>query len=146
MKVLIINGPNINLLGIREPDIYGENNYASLVSLIKKEAKTLDIKVKCVQTNYEGKIVSLIQNAYKKYDGIVINAGAYTHTSIAILDALRAVNILTVEVHISDINNREDFRKNSFISLFAEKCVIGKGFKGYIEALKYIKEKISKNQ
>ena len=135
MKVLVINGPNLNMLGTREKEIYGNNNYKSLVALIKKSAKERGISVKCIQSNYEGDIVTAIQKAIDKFDGIIINAGAYTHTSIAILDALKAVQIPTVEVHISKLKEREDFRQLSYISLYAFKTIIGKGFDGYIDAL-----------
>lgn len=137
MKILVINGPNLNMLGIREPDVYGTETYADLKRYIKKAAEKRGIKVKTVQSNYEGKIVEFIQKAYKKYDGIIINAGAYTHTSIAIRDAIAAVGILTAEVHLTDIEKREDFRKRSFISGVAEKVIIGKGFSGYEEALDF---------
>ena len=139
MKILVINGPNLNMLGIREKNIYGDKDYKSLVKLIKENAKSKGIKVKCVQSNYEGKIVTIIQKAYQKFDGIVINPGAYTHTSVAILDALKAVNIPAVEVHISAVNEREEFRKISYISLFAKKTISGKGFDGYIEAIDFLK-------
>jgi 3-dehydroquinate dehydratase-2 len=142
MKVLVVNGPNLNMLGIREKEIYGQNDYKSLVKLIKEGAKQRSIKVKFFQSNCEGEIVSAIQKAYKKFDGIVINPGAYTHTSVAILDALKAVNIPTVEVHISAVNEREEFRKISFVSLFAFKTIAGKGFDGYIEGLDALKEKV----
>lgn len=142
MKVLVVNGPNLNMLGIREKEIYGQNDYKSLVKLIKEGAKQRSIKVKFFQSNCEGEIVSAIQKAYKKYDGILINPGAYTHTSVAILDALKAVNIPTVEVHISAVNEREEFRKISFVSLFAFKTIAGKGFDGYIEGLDALKEKV----
>ena len=135
MKVLVINGPNLNMLGTREKEIYGNNDYKSLVALIKKGAKERGVSVKCIQSNYEGDIVTAIQKAMDKFDGIIINAGAYTHTSIAILDALKAVQIPTVEVHISNLKEREDFRQLSYISLYAFKTIIGKGFMGYIEAL-----------
>ncbi len=135
MKILVINGPNLNMLGIREKNIYGDESYKSLISLIKKSAKERDVKVKCYQSNFEGAIVTAIQKAYKKYDGIIINPGAYTHTSVAILDALKAVNIPTVEVHISAVNEREDFRQISYVKKFAFKTVMGKGFDGYIEAM-----------
>jgi len=141
MKVLVINGVNLNMLGIREKNIYGNQTYSDLIKGIKVYAKSIGINVVTYQSNYEGDIVTAIQNTYKRFDGIVINAGAYTHTSIAILDALKAVNIPTVEVHISDIENREDFRKHSFISMYAEKIIIGKGFDGYNEALDYLKNK-----
>ena len=135
MKILVINGPNLNMLGIREKNIYGDKDYKSLIKMIKENAKGKGVKVKCVQSNYEGKIVTIIQKAYKKFDGIVINPGAYTHTSVAILDALKSVNIPTVEVHISAVNEREEFRKISYVSLFAKKTISGKGFDGYIEAI-----------
>ena len=135
MKILVINGPNLNMLGIREKNIYGDKDYKTLIKMIKENAKSKGVKVKCVQSNYEGKIVTIIQKAYKKFDGIVINPGAYTHTSVAILDALKSVNIPTVEVHISAVNEREEFRKISYVSLFAKKTISGKGFDGYIEAI-----------
>lgn len=135
MKILVINGPNLNMLGVREKNIYGDKDYKSLISLIKKSAKARGVKVKCYQSNFEGAIVTAIQKAYKKYDGIVINPGAYTHTSVAILDALKAVNIPTVEVHISAVNEREDFRQISYVGKFAFRTIIGKGFDGYIEGI-----------
>ena len=135
MKILVINGPNLNMLGIREKNIYGDKNYKSLIGLIKKHAKEKGVKVKCYQSNYEGAIVSRIQKAYGKYDGIVINPGAYTHTSVAILDALKSVNILTAEVHISKVDEREDFRQISFVRNFAFVTVAGKGFDGYLECI-----------
>ena len=135
MKILVINGPNLNMLGIREKNVYGDKNYKSLINLIKKSAKERGVKVKCYQSNFEGGIVTAIQKAYKKYDGIIINPGAYTHTSVAILDALKAVNIPTVEVHISAVNEREEFRQISYVKKFAFKTVTGKGFDGYIEAM-----------
>lgn len=139
MKILVINGPNINLLGVREPNIYGKTTYKTLVQKIKKECQNLGVKVKCVQSNEEGGIVGFIQKAYKKYEGIVINPAAYTHTSIAILDALKAVDIPTVEVHISDIDTREDFRKKSYIRDFVVFSISGKGIDGYIDAIKFLK-------
>lgn len=135
MKILVINGPNLNMLGIREKNIYGDKDYKSLVKLIKKEAAARSVKAKCFQSNYEGAIVTAIQKAYKKFDGIVINPGAYTHTSVAILDALKAVSVPTVEVHISAVNEREDFRQISYVGKYAFKTIAGKGFDGYIEAL-----------
>lgn len=141
MKILVINGVNLNMLGIREPDLYGKNDYKALIKSVKTHAKGIGVKVKCVQSNFEGAIVSAIQKAYKRFNGIVINAGAYTHTSVAILDALKAVSIPTVEVHITDINAREEFRKKSYISLYAEKFIAGKGIAGYLDALDYLKEK-----
>lgn len=144
MKILVINGVNLNMLGIREPDLYGKSDYKALVKSVKAHAKEICVKVKCFQSNFEGAIVSVIQRAYRRFDGIVINAGAYTHTSIAILDALKAVAIPTVEVHITDINSREEFRKNSYISLYAEKFIAGKGIAGYTAAIDYLKEKYGK--
>lgn len=142
MKLLIINGPNLNMLGIREPEIYGNNNYSHLCDIIKNACDGIDFEI--YQSNHEGDIVDKIQSAYGNTDGIVINPAAYTHTSVAILDALKAVNIPTVEVHISDINTREEFRKFSFVSLYAEKTIAGHGFKGYEEAINYLKEKLMK--
>ena len=139
MKILVINGPNLNMLGIREPDIYGKQSFAALEEFILKSAEELGHSVTLFQSNHEGAIVDAIQEAYGKYDGIVINPAAYTHTSIAILDALKAVGIPTVEVHLSDINAREDFRKHSFVSLIAKKTVCGLGFEGYKVALEYFK-------
>ena len=144
MKILVINGPNLNMLGIREPDIYGKNTYADLCELISDYAAKKGIEVKLFQSNHEGFIVDKIQEAYGKVDGIVINPAAYTHTSVAILDALKAVSIPTVEVHISDINSREEFRKHSFVSLVAVKTVAGLGFDGYRVAIEYLKEYLSK--
>ena len=144
MKISVINGPNINMLGIREPDIYGKRDYAALVGYIERAASDLGAKVTFFQSNSEGDIVTEIQRAYGNYDGIVINAAAYTHTSVAILDALKAVGLPTVEVHLSDINTREDFRKMSYVSLYAEKMICGKGFEGYAEALAYLVRKYGK--
>ncbi|MBR3767330.1 MAG: type II 3-dehydroquinate dehydratase [Clostridia bacterium] len=141
MKLLIINGPNLNLLGLREPDIYGKQDYKTLCEMIKKACNGIDYEI--FQSNHEGAIVDKIQSAYGKVDGIVINPAAYTHTSVAILDALKAVGIPTVEVHISDINTREEFRKHSFVSYYAEKQIAGHGLQGYIEAIDYLKEKLS---
>ena len=137
MKILVINGPNLNMLGIREPDIYGKQSFAALEEFIRRSAEELGHSVTLFQSNHEGAIVDAIQEAYGKYDGIVINPAAYTHTSIAILDALKAVGIPTVEVHLSDISSREDFRKHSFVSLIAKKTVCGLGFEGYKVALEY---------
>lgn len=135
MNILVINGANLNMLGLREKSLYGDQNYAALVNKIRVHARTRGVAVKCVQSNHEGKIVDIIQKAYGRYDAIIINAGAYTHTSIAILDALKAVNIPTIEVHITDIHSREEFRRHSYISLFACKVIVGKGFDGYIDAI-----------
>lgn len=139
MKILIINGPNINMLGIREVDVYGNKTYQELCDLITDYAKSKNVEVEIFQSNHEGDIVDKIQMAYfERFDGIVINPAAYTHTSIAILDALKAVNIKTVEVHISDISKREEFRKLSYVSLYASKRIMGKGFDGYIDAIDYL--------
>lgn len=142
MKILVINGPNLNFLGIREPEIYGKSTYQDLCVLINEKAKQLDIDIEIYQSNSEGCIVDEIQKAYfNKVDGIVINPAAYTHTSIAILDALKSVNIPCVEVHISDVSQREDFRKKSYVSLVAEKRIIGQGFNGYLQAIDYLVNK-----
>ena len=141
MKILVINGVNLNMLGIREKNLYGDKDYKSLIRFIKSGAKARKVKVKCYQSNYEGDIVTVIQRAYKKYDGIVINPGAFTHTSVAILDALKSVNIPTVEVHITDVNNREEYRKISFVKEFAFATITGKGFDGYTDALDLIIKK-----
>lgn len=145
MKILVINGPNLNMLGIREPQIYGSNSYKSLVKKITGFCVDNDIIVKVFQSNYEGKIVDEIQNAYNKFDGIVINPAAYTHTSVAILDALKAVAIPTVEVHISDVDSREEFRKISYVRLACLKTISGKGFAGYIEAIEFLRDYINEN-
>ena len=141
MKILVINGPNINMLGIREKAIYGSGSYDDLCDLIKKHADEKNIDVTLFQSNHEGDIVDEIQKAYKKFDGIVINPAAYTHTSVAILDALSAVKSPTVEVHISDVSKREDFRQISYVRLVAEKTIMGKGFSGYLEAMDYLSER-----
>lgn len=140
MKILVINGPNLNMLGIREPDIYGAKTFKDLEEYIKKSADELEIDVSLFQSNHEGEIVDIIQSAYNVFDGIVINPAAYTHTSIAILDALKSVCIPTVEVHISDISTRESFRQFSYVSLVAEKTICGQGFDGYKIALEYLKK------
>ena len=141
MKILVINGPNLNLLGLREPGIYGKSTYEDLCDLLKEALEGIDYEL--YQSNHEGDIVDKIQNARFDTDGIVINPAAYTHTSVAILDALKAVSIPTVEVHISDINAREEFRKFSFVSLYAEKTIAGHGFDGYREAVEYLRNKLS---
>ena len=142
MKLLVINGPNLNMLGIREPHIYGKNTYDDLIKMIKEHAEAVGVKVDCYQSNHEGAIVDKIQQAYfDKVDGIVINPGGYTHTSVAILDALKAVNIPTVEVHISDVSKREAFRSVSYVSLIAKKRIIGHGFNGYIEAMDFLADR-----
>ena len=141
MKILVINGPNLNMLGIREPDIYGAQTFNALEDFIKTSASELSINVNLYQSNHEGAIVDKIQSALGVYDGIIINPAAYTHTSVAILDALKAVSLPCVEVHLSDINAREEFRKFSYVSLIAEKTICGLGFDGYREALKYFASK-----
>ncbi len=138
MKLLVINGPNLNMLGIREPDIYGKQNYETLVKMIEKKAEELGVGVSVYQSNHEGCIVDEIQKAYGNFDGIVINPAAYTHTSVAIPDALKAVGIPTVEVHISDINSREEFRRHSYTSCACVLTIAGKGFDGYLEAMEYL--------
>ena len=140
-KILVINGPNVNMLGVREPQIYGEKTYENLCGEIKEYAKKLNIEVDTFQSNHEGEIIDIIQKAYGRYYGIVINPGAYTHTSIAILDALKAVGIRTIEVHLTDIMNREDYRKKSFISEHAEMTICGKGFEGYLQAIESLIKK-----
>ena len=132
MKILVINGPNLNMLGIREPDIYGKNTYKDLCELIKDYAGQKNIEVKLFQSNHEGDLVDEIQSAYQKFDGIVINPAAYTHTSVAILDAVKSVGIPTVEVHISAVEEREDFRQVSYIRKACIKTITGKGFNGYL--------------
>ncbi|MBR1843002.1 MAG: type II 3-dehydroquinate dehydratase [Oscillospiraceae bacterium] len=138
MKILVINGPNLNMLGIREPDIYGSATYSDLCSLISDNAERLGVEVEFFQSNHEGALVGKIQESYKKIDGIVINPGAYTHTSVALLDALKSVGIPTVEVHISDPDTREEFRKISYIRHYCLATVKGKGFPGYIEAMEIL--------
>ncbi len=137
MNLLVINGPNLNLLGLREPDIYGKQDFQTLCDQIRTWADELGLTVTLYQSNHEGAIVDTIQAAYGVYDGIIINPAAYTHTSVAILDALKAVSIPTVEVHLSDIESREEFRKFSYVSLVAKKTICGKHFLGYREALEY---------
>ena len=139
MKLLILNGPNLNMLGIREPGIYGAATYADLQTQIRKAAAGMDVEVDIRQTNHEGVLVDWIQEAYGVFDGIVINPAAYTHTSVALLDAVKAVSIPTVEVHISDVSKREDFRQISYIRQACVKTISGHGFQGYIEAMEYIK-------
>ncbi len=141
MNILVINGPNINMLGIREPGIYGSNTYAELLALIEETARAENLDIEHYQSNHEGAIVDKIQEAYGKVDGIVINPAAYTHTSVAILDALKSVSIPTVEVHISDVDAREAFRQISYAGLACEKTIKGHGLAGYREAILYLKEK-----
>ena len=140
MKILVINGPNINMLGIREPDIYGKGTYRDLIRTISEYCESKEIYLECFQSNHEGDIVDKIQAAYSKFDGIVINPAAYTHTSVAILDALKSVGIPTVEVHISKVEEREAFRKVSYVSYYASKVITGLGFDGYLRAIDYIEE------
>ncbi len=140
MKISVINGPNINMLGIREPKIYGKENYGELLKSVKKHCKDRGIRVSCYQSNHEGDLVDKIQSSYEKTDGIVINPGAYTHTSIALLDALKSVNIPTVEVHISAVEKREDFRQISYIRDACVKTITGKGINGYLEAIDFLAE------
>lgn len=144
MKILIINGPNLNMLGLREPEIYGDKNYSALCRLIKDACIDLGVDYEIYQSNHEGAIVDKIQDAYSVFDGIVINPAAYTHTSIAILDALKSVSIPTVEVHISDVSKREEFRQLSYVSLAAIKTIMGLGFDGYRVALEYLVEYLSR--
>ncbi len=135
MKIMVINGPNLNLLGIREPEHYGRETYADLTKRIKEYAEKLGVEVELYQSNHEGDLVDCIQSTYRKYDGIVINPGAYTHTSIALLDAVKAVGTPTVEVHISDVDSREEFRRVSYIRAACVATVSGHGTNGYLEAL-----------
>ncbi len=143
MKLMIINGPNLNLLGIREPTHYGKETYADLLQKIQKHADEKGIEVAFRQSNHEGDLVDFIQSAYREFDGIVINPGAYTHTSIAILDAVKSVGVPTVEVHISDVNAREDFRKISYIRAACILTISGHGTVGYLEAIDYLIEYIN---
>lgn len=140
MKLLILNGPNLNFLGIREPGIYGSETYATLLEKIKKHADERGIEVKLAQSNHEGALVDEIQGAFGDCDGIVINPGAYTHTSVAILDAVKAVNLPTVEVHISDVSKREDFRQISYIRAACVKTISGHGTDGYLEGIDFLIE------
>ena len=140
MKILVLNGPNINMLGIREPDIYGKQTYNHLLRLIQETAQAEDLDIAHFQSNYEGALVDKIQDAYGKFDGIVINPAAYTHTSIAILDALKAVSLPAVEVHISDISQRESFRQVSYAGMACEKTIKGMGIEGYRQAILYLKQ------
>lgn len=140
MKILVINGPNLNMLGIREPDIYGRTTYADLCGVIENYAAKLGVEVELYQSNHEGDLVDKIQEAYGKIDGIVINPGAYTHTSVAILDALKAVAIPAVEVHISEVDKREDFRQISYVRLACFATITGHGLNGYTEAIDMLRE------
>ena len=135
MKILVINGPNLNMLGIREPDLYGQETYADLLEKIRRHAEKSGTEVNFFQSNHEGDLVDAIQGAYGVHDGIILNPGAYTHTSVALLDALKAVGIRTVEVHITDVDEREPFRKISYVRAACEKVIIGHGTDGYLEAM-----------
>lgn len=142
MRILVLNGPNLNMLGVREPDIYGKSTYTDLINMIQEHCDSKGIEVTFKQSNHEGDLVDFIQQAYfERMDGIVINPGAYTHTSVALLDALKAVSIPTVEVHISDVDLREEFRQISYVSKIAVKTIKGHGFDGYIEAVDFLSEK-----
>ena len=140
MKILVINGPNLNFLGIREPDIYGENTFADLLRLLSAWAEELGVEVEQYQSNHEGDLVDKTQQAYGKFDGIVINPAAYTHTSVAILDALKAVAIPAVEVHISDVDAREPFRHISYAGMACKHTIKGQGFDGYRQAMQWLVE------
>ena len=140
MKILVINGPNLNMLGVREPDHYGRETYADLVTKIQRHCAARGVEVEVFQSNHEGALVDAIQGAYGTADGIVINPAAYTHTSIALLDALKAVSIPTVEVHISKVEEREDFRQISYIRTACVKTITGHGTDGYLEAIDYLME------
>ena len=141
MKILVLNGPNINMLGIREPGIYGRESFADLLALLERTATEETIEIVQFQSNHEGVLVDKIQEAFGVFDGIVINPAAYTHTSIAILDALKAVGIPAVEVHISDVDSREAFRQISYPGLACEKTIKGQGLDGYRQAISYLKER-----
>lgn len=138
MKIMVINGPNLNMLGIREPDIYGRTTYKDLCEIIEKHCEEKNVQVELYQSNHEGDLVDKIQSAYNNADGIVINPGAYTHTSVAILDAVKAVAVPTIEVHISDVDSREPFRSISYIRLACETVISGRGIKGYTDAIDYL--------
>lgn len=144
MKLLVLNGPNLNMLGIREPAIYGKQDYPTLVKLLEDTATRLGAELEVYQSNHEGDLVDQIQAAYGTKDAIVINPAAYTHTSVAILDALKAVALPAVEVHLSDVKTRDDFRQLSYAGMACEKTVMGKGFQGYVEAMEYLCEKYGK--
>ncbi len=144
MKLFVINGPNLNMLGIREKTIYGAQTYADLLAYIQQVCDREGIEAECFQSNHEGAIVDCIQSAYQNADGIVINPAAYTHTSVAILDALKAVSLPAVEVHLSDVSKREPFRQVSYAGMACEKSFIGMGFRGYEEAILYLKDRMRK--
>ena len=138
MKILVVNGPNLNLLGVREPEIYGHQTYDALVTFVEKTAKDCGVEAEVRQTNHEGVIVDWIQECRGTFDALVLNAAAYTHTSVAIHDAIKAVQVRTVEVHLSDPKTREDFRKVSFVESVAEKTCAGRGFESYADALRHL--------
>lgn len=144
MNILVINGPNLNLLGVREPDLYGKQDYAALVALVEETCAQEGMEVEVFQSNHEGAIVDKIQAAYGNFDGIVINPAAYTHTSVAILDALKAVALPAVEVHISDVSSRESFRQVSYAGMACIKTYMGHGFEGYAMAIRYLKAHLGK--
>lgn len=144
MKVLVINGPNLNMLGLREPALYGAQNFAALQQFVSESAQQLGIEVELFQSNHEGAIVDAIQGAYGRMDAILINPAAYTHTSVAILDALKAVALPTAEVHLTDISTREEFRRFSYVSLYAQRTICGLGFDGYRQGLQFLKENYDK--
>ena len=144
MKLLVLNGPNINMLGVREPDIYGRTTYADLVKTIEEVCAREGIEVECLQSNHEGQLVDWIQEAYQRVYGIVMNPAAYTHTSVAILDALKAVGLPAVEIHISNIYEREEFRHHSYPGMACVKTIYGHGVKGYEEAILFLKDYLSK--
>lgn len=145
MKLLVINGPNLNLLGLREPEIYGRRTYQDLLSLLRQTGKEEGVEVECFQSNHEGAIVDAIQQAYGGFDGIVINPAAYTHTSIAILDALKAVALPAVEVHISAVSSREPFRQRSYAGMACARTYQGLGFDGYVQAIRFLKQMLEVN-
>ena len=145
MKILVLNGPNMNMLGIRQPEIYGKTTYADLVAMLQAEGDKLGVEISFFQSNHEGALVDEIQAAYGEFDGIVINPAAYTHTSVAILDALKAVALPAVEVHLSDVTKREDFRQISYARLACVKTYMGLGFEGYRQAILFLKDYLNKN-
>ncbi len=145
MKLLVINGPNLNLLGLREPEIYGKRTYQDLLSLLRQTGKEEGVEVECFQSNHEGAIVDAIQQAYGVFDGIVINPAAYTHTSVAILDALKAVALPAVEVHISAVSSREPFRQRSYAGMACARTYQGLGFDGYVQAIRFLKQMLEVN-
>lgn len=145
MKLLVINGPNLNLLGLREPEIYGRRTYQDLLALLRQTGKEEGVEVECFQSNHEGAIVDAIQQAYGVFDGIVINPAAYTHTSVAILDALKAVALPAVEVHISAVSSREPFRQRSYAGMACVRTYQGLGFDGYVQAIRFLKQLLEVN-